>query len=958
MSRAPQSAELRDADLATLLSGENGAFVESLYEDYVLAREPVPQDWAELFDRLAPRDGARAATLPGSGRAAPKAEAAAGVAAVPHLRGAASRAPVLGVFGLVNAYRTYGHLAAELDPLGRSERSHPFLDASEYGLDAALDTRVRTEFFDRREVRVSELIELLRRTYCRTFAVEFMEMRDKERRDWLLGRMEGVQNRPELSGEQRLRILGLLAASQGFEEFLHRRFLGQKRFSLEGAESLIPMLDTLVESAAETGAREMVIAMAHRGRLNVMAHTMGMPYRALFRGFQATLMPLDAQGAGDVKYHRGYSADRVTRGGHRIHLSLCANPSHLEAINPVAEGIVRAKQNYRGDTERTQVIPLILHGDAAFTGQGIVAETLALSELENYWTGGTIHVIVNNQIGFTTDPRDYRFTQYPSDMAKVIQAPVFHVNADDPQACVHAAQLAIEFRQRFREDVIIDLVCYRRHGHSEGDDPTFTQPLLYQQIDQHQPVAKRYAEELRLEDVIDERGLVTIAANHGRHLELELEASTTPNPRLEGAEGYHGLWKEFGNGGGPAADDRPTAVTRERLARIGRAMTTVPDGFHVHPKLTRLLQSRARAAEADGSVDWGTAEAFAIGSLLDQGVTVRMTGQDVERGTFSHRHAVLSDVETGERFIPLNNAARDDARLIILNSMLSEAAVLGFEYGYSTVDPNRLTIWEAQFGDFANGAQVIIDQFIASSETKWGRSSGLVMLLPHGYEGHGPEHSSARLERFLQLSAEDNARVCNLTTPAQYFHALRRQIQHRERKPLVLMAPKRLLRLPRAASPISELEYGWFQPVLDDERRAAGALDAAAQRDLASARRVLLCSGKVYYTLLEAREEGGFDDVAIVRIEQLHPFPFEGLRGLLAAYAVEDFAWVQEEPWNQGAWAFVRDRVSRVLPSGARIRYIGRRESASPATGSFKIHEQEEAEFVQEAFARHPRSPR
>jgi 2-oxoglutarate dehydrogenase E1 component len=871
-------------------------------------------------------------------------------AAVPHLRGAASQAPVLGVFGLVNAYRSYGHLASDLDPLGRSARSHPFLDAREYGLDeAALDTRVRPEFFDRPEVSVRELIELLQQTYCRTFAVEFMEMRDKERRDWLLGQMEPVLNRPVRTAEERLRILGLLAASRGFEEFLHRRFLGQKRFSLEGAESLIPMLDTLVEGATKTGAREIVIAMAHRGRLNVMAHTMGMPYRALFRGFQSTLMPLDAQGAGDVKYHRGYSADRVTSDGRRIHLSLCSNPSHLEAINPVAEGIARAKQNYRGDTERTEVIPLIIHGDAAFTGQGLVAETLALSELENYWTGGTIHVIVNNQIGFTTDPHDYRFTEYPSDMAKVIQAPVFHVNADDPEACTHAAQLAIDFRQRFREDVIIDLVCYRRHGHNEGDDPSFTQPLLYRQIEAQEGVASRYAGQLQLAGVIDERGLETIAANHGRHLELELEASTTVHTRLEGTEGYHGLWKDFGNGKDQVADDAPTAVSRDRLERVGRAIVTVPNDFHMHRKLERLVGGRAKALEPGGSVDWGTAEAFAIGTLLDQGVTVRMTGQDVERGTFSHRHAVLSDVETGDKFIPLNNAARGDARLIIVNSMLSEAAVLGFEYGYSTVDPNRLTIWEAQFGDFANGAQVIIDQFIASSETKWGRSSGLVMLLPHGYEGHGPEHSSARLERFLQLCAEDNMRVCGLTTPAQYFHALRRQIQHRERKPLVLMAPKRLLRLPRAVSPTSELEQGHFQLVLDDERRATAGLD------IAGIRRVLVCSGKVYYTLLEAREESGFDDVAILRLEQIHPFPFDELRELLAAYPARDIAWVQEEPWNQGAWAFVQDRLKRVLPTGAALRYIGRRESASPATGSFKIHEQEEAEFVQEAFARRAR---
>jgi 2-oxoglutarate dehydrogenase E1 component len=852
---------------------------------------------------------------------------------------------MIGVYGLVNAYRTYGHLIARLDPFGRGDSSHPYLDPAGFGLGPErLEQVVESDVRGAGATRVRDLIALLRETYCGTFAVEFMEIRDSARRDWLMEQMEPIRNRPALPNEERARILSQIVAAERFETFLHKRFLGQKRFSLEGGEALVPLLDALLEGAAELGAAELVLAMAHRGRLNVMAHTLGMPYRAHFAAFRATLSPRDAQGAGDVKYHRGYSADRTTRSGRPLHLSLCANPSHLEWINPIAEGIVRAKQNHRGDSARTQVVPVQIHGDASFTGQGVVAETLALSELEHYWTGGSIHIVVNNQIGFTTDPREYRFTRYPSDMAKVIQAPVFHVNADDPEACVHAARLAIEFRQRFREDVIIDLVCYRRHGHNETDDPTFTQPALYRVIESHPRVAEIYSGRLLEEGVLDAAALEKLEREQAALLEGELEASTG-ELRLAGAEGYHGLWKDFSAGDIEEGDAR-TAVSHEALVRVCAALGSTPPGFHLHPKLRRLLDQRARAHEPGVAIDWATAEALALGSLLDERVTVRLTGQDVERGTFSQRHAVLHDHETGERFVPLGAAATGGAKLIITNSMLSEAAVLGFEYGWSTVDPNRLAIWEAQYGDFANGAQIVIDQFVASAEKKWRRSSGLVMLLPHGYEGQGPEHSSARLERFLQLCAEDNLRVCNLSTPAQYFHALRRQIRHPTRKPLVLMTPKSLLRHPRVVSSASELEQGTFQETLDDPARVAGDLAPARTR------RVLVCSGKVFYTLLAAREEGAFDDVAILRLEEIHPFPFAELRKLLAGYAAKDVVWVQEEPWNMGAWSFVSDRLRRILPRGRSLRYVGRPESASPATGSYKLHEEEEAEFVAEAFSR------
>ncbi len=935
------SAQQAESELAALLSGDNGAYVEGLYEDYLRGRARVADSWRAFFDRVhggGSNGGAlRPLPVPSPGTTADPFEFGASVQP--------GSLPRLGVFGLVNAFRSQGHLIARLDPLGAGDVSHPLLDPAEFGFDEAkLDRPIAIpSFLGLDEGTPRELLRALRETYCGTFAVEFMEMRDKERRDWLLERMEPNHNRPSFSTAERLRFLEQVLASERFEQFLHKRFLGKKRFSLEGGEALIPLLDTLVEDGAELGVEELVIAMAHRGRLNVLVHTVGMPYQPLMRDFQTGMVPTRAQGSGDVKYHRGYSSDRITRSGRRIHLSLCANPSHLEAINPVAEGIVRCKQNLRGDRERAQVVPLLIHGDASFAGQGIVAETLVMSELEAFWTGGTVHLIVNNQIGFTTGPEQYSFTRYPSDMAKAIQAPVFHVNADDPEACVHAARLAIAFRQHFHEDVIIDLVCYRRHGHNEGDDPTFTQPLMYKAIERHPRVGALYSERLRAEGAIDEPELAKLEHELKQRLEHAMEESRLETS-LEGASGWRGLWADMQFSG--ERTDRATAVPRETLGRIGRAFLQIPAGFHAHPKVKRLLEQRSAAILNDAPIEWGTAEALAIGSLLAQGTTVRLTGEDVERGTFSHRHDVLIDVENGLRWVPLQSLCAEGTNFIIANSPLSEAAVLGFEYGYSTVDPRRLTIWEAQYGDFANGAQIIIDQFIASAEQKWNRSSGLVMLLPHGYEGQGPEHSSARPERFLQLCAQDNLQVVNATTPAQFFHALRRQICRSYRKPLIVLSPKSLLRHRLCVSRLAEFSEGGFAQVLDDPHRASGTLDPA------SVRRVLLCSGKVYYTLAQAREETAFDDVAIVRLEEVHPFPFEPLRALLSGYATPDFVFVQEEPWNMGAWHFVRDRLQRVLPAGATLRYVGRPESASPATGSFSEHEAEEAELVRESFGR------
>ena len=923
-------------ELAGLFSGDNGAWVEALYEDYVLGRDSVPESWRALFERLHGRETAPVAA---------PAEPVAPVRANGHAPAAElGREPVVGIAGLVDAYRSHGHLIARLDPLGTHRDEHPLLDPAVFDL-ASWDPQRRFSFGNylaKGEGTLPELVASLRQTYSGTFGAEFMEIRDKERRDWLIQRMEPRENQPALSTEERLRILTQIIAAERFEEFLHKRFLGVYRFSLEGGETLVPIMDTLIEGASELGAEEVVIAMAHRGRLNLMAHAMEMPYRAIMAEFQTSLMPANAQGAGDVKYHRGYSADRRTRAGKSIHLSLCPNPSHLEWINPVAEGVVAAKQERRGDAAGTQVIPLQIHGDAAFTGQGIVYETLALSELATYRTGGTIHVIIDNQIGFTTDPEDGRFTQYPSDTAKNIQAPIFHVNADDPESCVHAAKLAIAFRQQFKEDVIIHLVCYRRHGHNEADDPTYTQPLLYKKIAAHQRVAEIYTDRLLAENALDQAALAKLEEQQKRRLEQALDESTT-HTRLAGSEGYHGLWEGLAS---PEHADGKTAVTREALQAVARALVEVPPGFSVHPKLKRILEQRARAVTQNEPMDWGTAEALALGTLLAEGIPVRMTGQDVERGTFGHRHAVLHDVENGAKYVSLAKLASGGARFQIANSLLSEAAVLGFEYGYSTVDPNRLAIWEAQFGDFANSAQVIIDQFIISGEKKWSRSSGLVMLLPHGYEGKGPEHSSARLERFLQLCAEDNLQVVNLSTPGQYFHALRRQIRRNFRKPLVVMSPKSLLRHPKCVSLANELVSGEFREVIDDPAFAEGA-----QRSAANARRVLVCSGKVYYTLLEAREDSGFDDVAILRLEELHPFPFDALGAALARYGANEVVWVQEEPWNMGGWQFVAERLRRVLPAEKSLRYVGRRESASPATGSYRLHEEEQAEFVREAFA-------
>ncbi len=909
--------------MATLefINRVNADYVDALYHQYLEDPQSVDSTWQLFFAGF---EAAR-----GNG---------AGGAAVATRAGDGER--IVGIFDLVHSYRELGYLVADLDPLGHNPPFHPLLAPAQFGFtDADLKRTFQDPGFTGRDrATLEELLALLMATYCSTFAVEYMEISQKEQRSWLQDRMEPALNRPLLSADDRKYILSRLVAAEGFEHFLHTKFVGQKRFSLEGAESLIPLLDAMVEEAANDGAEELVLGMPHRGRLNVLAHTLRKPYEMILAEFLGTTLPSWAPGDGDVKYHLGYSRDFVTRSNRRIHLSLCSNPSHLEAIDPVVEGIVRAKQQHIEDSERVRVIPVLIHGDAAFTGQGVVAETMGLSALPGFCTGGTIHLIVNNQVGFTTSPLDYRSTCYPSDSAKTIQAPVFHVNGDDPEAAVQAARLAIGFRNRFKKDIIIHVVCYRRHGHNETDEPAFTQPRLYKEIATHPTTREIYQERLIGEGVITVDEAKRTAAQLREVLDDALEYARDFMPRQQ-VLALGGLWKGLA---WPGADwSAKTAVAAPTLVRVARGLSRLPEGFNPHPKLRKLLEQRFEMMQADGQMDWSCGELLTFGTLLLEGTNIRLSGQDSGRGTFSHRHAVVRDMNTGERYVPLNHLDRDQGQIEVVDSMLSENAVLGFEYGFSSANPRNLVIWEAQFGDFANGAQVIIDQFIASGESKWQRMNGLVMLLPHGYEGQGPEHSSARLERYLQLCAENNLQVCNLTTPAQYFHALRRQMHRNFRKPLIVMTPKSLLRHKLAVSNIRDLIEGSFQPVL-------GEADAIEPNGV---RRVLLCSGKIYYDLLVARRERDIGDIAICRVEQLYPFPGEEISTVLKQYPnAREFMWVQEEPWNQGAWHDMYRRLRRLGISDESLGYSGRRTAASPATGSYKVHRSEEADILNNAL--------
>ncbi|MFT7026407.1 MAG: 2-oxoglutarate dehydrogenase E1 component, partial [Paracoccaceae bacterium] len=796
-----------------------------------------------------------------------------------------------------------------------------------------------------------EIVGLLQRTYCGTFALQFMHISNAEEAGWLKERIEGFGKEIKFTQEGRRAILNKLVEAEGFEKFLHVKYTGTKRFGLDGAESLIPAMEQMIKRGGALGVEDVVFGMPHRGRLNVLASVLAKPFRAIFHEFRGgSYKPDEVEGSGDVKYHLGASSDREFD-GNKVHLSLTANPSHLEAVNPVVLGKVRAKQAQIGDTERRRVLPILLHGDAAFAGQGVVAECFGLSGLKGHRTGGTIHIVVNNQIGFTTAPHNSRSSPYPTDIALMVEAPIFHVNGDDPEAVVHAARVATEYRQKFGKDVVLDIFCYRRFGHNEGDEPMFTQPGMYKEIKTHKTTLQLYTERLVKDGLIPEGEIEDAKTRFQAYLNEEFETAKDFRPNK--ADWLDGRWA--GMGPGAAEYQRgATAASPEDLEAVGTAITSLPDSFKPHRTIERLMETKREMITTGEGIDWATAEALAFGTLQLEGYPVRLSGQDCTRGTFSQRHSGLTDQETEERYFPLNHIRAGQAQYEVVDSMLSEYAVLGYEYGYSLAEPNALTLWEAQFGDFANGAQIMIDQFISSGERKWLRMSGLVMLLPHGYEGQGPEHSSSRLERFLQMSAEDNWIVANCSTPANYFHILRRQIHRTFRKPLIMMTPKSLLRHKKAVSKLSELATGSsFHRVLWDDAQLGASPTILAADD--KIRRVVICSGKVYYDLLEQRDERGIDDVYILRLEQYYPFPAISLTKELARFTNAEIVWTQEEPKNQGAWTFVEPNIEWVLgrigAKSARPRYIGRPASASPATGLATKHKQEQDALVNESLA-------
>ncbi|MCH8549653.1 MAG: multifunctional oxoglutarate decarboxylase/oxoglutarate dehydrogenase thiamine pyrophosphate-binding subunit/dihydrolipoyllysine-residue succinyltransferase subunit [Balneolaceae bacterium] len=847
----------------------------------------------------------------------------------------------IAVWRLINMYRMRGHVLADLDPLGAGPGQSPELDLEYYGLTLwDLDREFFCDGLGGQETaKLRDIIKLLRNTYCGTIGAEYMHLLDLEERKWLREAMESTTNTPDLSKDDKEDILHKLNQAMAFEQFLHKKYVGHKRFSLEGAETLIPMMHFLMERAGEKDIEKFFLGMAHRGRLNILVNIMNKPYRKIFADFEGNIDPATIQGSGDVKYHLGTRGGYTTTSGKEIELELLPNPSHLEAVNPVVEGAARANQDHHeDDNAKEKIVPVLMHGDAAFAGQGVVAETLNMSQLRGYETGGTIHVIINNQIGFTTLPEDARSTEYASDLAKMILAPIFHVNGDDPEAAVHAMRMAIEYRQRFGKDVIIDLICYRKHGHNEGDEPAFTQPGLYKEIDNHPTVRDIYVEELLRKGEFSKEETEVIFKEFDDLLQQAFEDAKS-SPALEVTDKMLDRSEELQKDRDTFPD---TTYPVDELKEIAVKLNTVPKNFDANPKLLRQLAKRAEAAEKnEQKIDWGFAEALSFGSLLKNGNTVRLTGQDVERGTFSHRHVVLHGTETAQRFTPLSNLQEEQGKFYPYNSLLSEFAALGFEFGYSSAKPDALVIWEAQFGDFVNGAQIIIDQFISSSEAKWGQTSSLVMTLPHGYEGQGPEHSSARLERFLQLCAEDNIQVANLTSPTQYFHILRKQVLQGNKKPLVIMSPKSLLRHPQAVCSVQELAEGKFNPFLADP----------GVEDPKSIDRLVICSGKVYYDLLKYREDNDKKNVAIARLEQFYPFPDKDITATLKELShVKDIVWCQEEPKNMGAWTFVAPRFTELLKKGQKLRYAGRHASASPAAGQKKIHEAEQNKLVSDAI--------
>lgn len=913
----------------------NLVFVEDMHGAFSRDPTSVLPMWRDYFEALEREDGAEA-TL---GRGHP---GYAGTVTDPPAQDAIARQQDL-VTQLIHAHLVRGHLASAIDPLERSRPIHPELDPAFYGFtETDLDRRFSTHGIPEAGfLTLREILEHLRVTYCRSIGVEFMHIDDQERRAWLRDRMERTQNHIHLNRDEQLRILTRLTDAVILEEFIQLKYPGAKSFSLEGAESLIPLLDLAIETAGAHGLDEIVLAMAHRGRLNVLANIVGKRPREIFHEFENAAGPLP-EGRGDVKYHMGHSADWITASGRKVHLSLCFNPSHLEFVNPVALGRLRAKQDRAGDQTCARSMALLIHGDASFVGEGVVQESLNLSRLEGYRTGGTLHVIINNQIGFTTPPQEARSSLYATDVAKMLQIPIFHVNGEDPAAVAQAVGLAMDFRRTFHSDVIIDMYCFRRRGHNEGDEPAFTQPMMHKVIETRRPLREYYLEYLLRLGKVNREEADRIAVTCRQKLDRDLIEARDP-AYLPLQKNPTGIWKGYYGGLGGDQEDVGTGVEPGRLATLIEALTRLPKEFHPHPRMAKWLERRREMVGAARLIDWSTAETLALSTLAGEGHRVRLSGQDTRRGTFSQRHAILHEFESGRMFMPLQQIAPDQAPVEIYNSPLSEAGVLGFEYGYSLDCPDGLILWEAQFGDFINAAQVIIDQFLVSAEEKWRRLSGLVLLLPHGFEGQGPEHSSARLERFLELAVNDNIQVANPTTPAQYFHLLRRQVLRRWRKPLVVMTPKSVLRHAQAVSTFEDLEKGCFRRILPDQIAVPEQVE-----------RVLLCTGKIYYELAKVREELRRDNVAIVRLEQLYPLEDEELRIALALYSSKaSVIWVQEEPANMGPWRYLLARFGNRVLGTWPFSAVCRPASASPATGWHALHNIEQAKLLKGAFDVH-----
>ncbi len=970
---------------SSFMQGHNAEYLEQLYARYANDPNAVDEGWRAFFANLGdtevdvkreasgpswaredwppqPNDDLTQA-LDGQWSADEAPKAAAKIAAKAEDLGVKVsdeqvRAAVLDsirAIMIIRAYRIRGHLVADLDPLGmRDQTPHPELDPRSYGFsEADMD---RPIFIDNvlglETASMREIIAIVKRTYCGTFALQYMHISNPEEAGWLKERIEGFGKEIAFTREGRKAILSKLVEAEGFEKFLHVKYMGTKRFGLDGGESLVPAMEQIIKRGGTLGVKDIIIGMPHRGRLSVLANVMQKPYKAIFNEFQGgSFKPEDVDGSGDVKYHLGASSDREFD-GNSVHLSLTANPSHLEAVNPVVLGKARAKQDQNNDDERTTVMPILLHGDAAFAGQGVVAEGFGLSGLKGHKTGGTMHIVVNNQIGFTTAPHFSRSSPYPTDIALMVEAPIFHVNGDDPEAVVHAAKVATEFRQKFRKDVVIDMICYRRFGHNEGDEPMFTNPVMYKKIKGHKTTLTLYTERLVKDGLIPEGEIEDMKAAFQAYLNEEFEAGKDYKPNK--ADWLDGKWSHLDRKDEEDYQRGQTAIPKETFDAVGKALSTAPKDFPLHKTVGRLLETKAKMFDSGEGFDWATGEALAFGSLLTEGYPVRLSGQDCTRGTFSHRHSGLINQETEERYYPLNHIKAGQSQYEVIDSMLSEYAVLGFEYGYSLAEPNALTLWEAQFGDFANGAQIMFDQFISSGESKWLRMSGLVCLLPHGYEGQGPEHSSARLERFLTMCGGDNWIVANCTTPANYFHILRRQIHRSFRKPLIMMTPKSLLRHKLAVSKAEEFQIGSsFHRVLWDDAQQGNSDTKLVADD--KIKRVVMCSGKVYYDLLEERDARGIDDVYLLRFEQFYPFPAQSAVKELERFKNAEMVWCQEEPKNQGAWSFIEPNIewvlTRIKAKHTRPVYAGRAAAASPATGLASQHKAQQEALVDDALS-------